>query len=144
MLSPRKVKYRKIQKGRVRRKSCKANKPDFGKFALKAVECGWITDRQIEAARIAMTRFVIATSIVGCLIGFGFSSDVLGQQFTLRSKLGGSFGAIAYHEPYVVVREGTGLSLFDASPDDEFVRVSHLEFNDYCYDLLIHQNRPQS
>ena len=58
MLSPRKVKYRKIQKGRVRRKSCRANKPDFGRFALKAVECGWITDRQIEAARIAMTRFV--------------------------------------------------------------------------------------
>ncbi|MBU1628125.1 50S ribosomal protein L16 [bacterium] len=58
MLSPRKVKYRKIQKGRIRRKSYKANKPDFGKYALKVVECGWITDRQIEAARIAMTRFV--------------------------------------------------------------------------------------
>ena len=58
MLSPRKVKYRKIQKGRVRRKSSRANKPDFGMYALKAVESGWITDRQIEAARIAMTRFV--------------------------------------------------------------------------------------
>ena len=58
MLSPRKVKYRKVQKGRVRRKSCRANQPDFGKFALKALEGGWITDRQIEAARIAMTRFV--------------------------------------------------------------------------------------
>jgi len=58
MLSPKKVKYRKIQKGRVRRKSTRANKPDFGTYALKALEGGWITDRQIEAARIAMTRFV--------------------------------------------------------------------------------------
>lgn len=58
MLSPKKVKYRKTQKGRIRRKSYKANKPDFGKYALKVVETGWITDRQIEAARIAMTRFV--------------------------------------------------------------------------------------
>jgi large subunit ribosomal protein L16 len=58
MLSPKKVKYRKIQKGRIRRKSYKANKPDFGKYALKVVECGYVTDRQIEAARIAMTRFV--------------------------------------------------------------------------------------
>ena len=58
MLSPRKVKYRKIQKGRVRGKSYCANKPDFGIYALKALENGWITDRQIEAARIAMTRFV--------------------------------------------------------------------------------------
>ena len=58
MLSPRKVKYRKIQKGRVRGKSCRANQPDFGKYALKTLESGWITDRQIEAARIAMTRFI--------------------------------------------------------------------------------------
>lgn len=58
MLSPKKVKYRKMQKGRVRGKSQKANKPDFGKYGMKALEAGWLTDRQIEAARVAMTRFI--------------------------------------------------------------------------------------
>jgi large subunit ribosomal protein L16 len=58
MLSPKKVKYRKIQKGRVRGKSQRSNSPDFGKYGMKALESGWLTDRQIEAARVAMTRFI--------------------------------------------------------------------------------------
>lgn len=57
MLMPKKVKYRKKQKGRMRGKATSGNTVDFGQFGLKALEPGWITDRQIEAARIAMTRY---------------------------------------------------------------------------------------
>ena len=56
MLMPKKVKYRRRQKGRMRGAAMAGNTVDFGQFGLKALEPGWITDRQIEAARIAMTR----------------------------------------------------------------------------------------
>jgi large subunit ribosomal protein L16 len=58
MLMPKKVKYRKQQKGKMRGKALRGSTVDFGEFGLKALECGWITDRQIEAARIAMTRYI--------------------------------------------------------------------------------------
>ncbi|UCF38096.1 MAG: 50S ribosomal protein L16 [Acidobacteriota bacterium] len=57
MLMPKKVKYRRRQKGRMRGKAQSGNQVDFGEYGLKALEPGWITDRQIEAARIAMTRY---------------------------------------------------------------------------------------
>ena len=56
MLSPKKVKFRKQQKGRMRGKAYRGGQLNFGEFGLQAVECGWISSRQIEAARIAMTR----------------------------------------------------------------------------------------
>jgi large subunit ribosomal protein L16 len=58
MLSPKKVKHRKVQKGRMRGKAYRGNALHFGDFGLLATECGWITSRQIEAARIALTRHV--------------------------------------------------------------------------------------
>jgi large subunit ribosomal protein L16 len=58
MLMPKKVKYRKQQRGRMAGKAWRGSSLSFGDFGLKAMECGWITDRQIEAARIAMTRFI--------------------------------------------------------------------------------------
>ncbi len=58
MLSPKKVKYRKRMKGRMTGKAYRGSDLSFGEFGLKALEPGWITARQIEAARIAMTRFV--------------------------------------------------------------------------------------
>ena len=58
MLSPKKVKHRKVQKGRRRGKAYRGNALHFGDFGLLATECGWITSRQIEAARIALTRHV--------------------------------------------------------------------------------------
>lgn len=58
MLTPRKVKHRKQQKGTVVGMSKGATRLDFGTFGLKAMESRWITARQIEAARRAMTRFV--------------------------------------------------------------------------------------
>ncbi len=58
MLQPKKVKHRKQQKGRIRGKAQRGNKVAFGDYGLKALEGGLITDRQIEAARIAITRHV--------------------------------------------------------------------------------------
>lgn len=58
MLMPKKVKHRKQMKGRNRGKATRGDKLNFGDFGLKTLEAGWITDRQIEAARIAMTRHV--------------------------------------------------------------------------------------
>ena len=57
MLMPKKVKYRKQQRGRMCGKAWRGSDLSFGDFGLKVVECGYITDRQIEASRIAMTRF---------------------------------------------------------------------------------------
>ncbi len=58
MLMPKRVKYRKLQKGRMGGKAIRGASVSFGEFGLQAAECGWITARQIEAARIAMTRYV--------------------------------------------------------------------------------------
>jgi large subunit ribosomal protein L16 len=58
MLSPKKVKFRKQQKGRMRGLSHRGSRLNFGQFGLQAVNCGWLSARQIEAARIAMTRHV--------------------------------------------------------------------------------------
>ena len=58
MLMPKKVKFRKVQRGRMKGKAWRGSAISFGEYGLKAMECGWITARQIEAARIAMTRFI--------------------------------------------------------------------------------------
>jgi len=58
MLMPKKVKYRKQQRGRMAGKAWRGSELSFGDFGLKAMECGYVTDRQIEASRVAMTRFV--------------------------------------------------------------------------------------
>ena len=58
MMMPKKVKYRKQQRGRMCGKAWRGSSISFGDCGLKAMECGWITDRQIEAARVAMTRFI--------------------------------------------------------------------------------------
>jgi large subunit ribosomal protein L16 len=58
MLAPKKVKYRKKQKGRMKGKAHRGNSLVFGDYGLQATECSWMTARQIEAARIAMTRHI--------------------------------------------------------------------------------------
>jgi large subunit ribosomal protein L16 len=58
MLSPKRVKYRKQQKGRMRGKASRGNTVAFGTYGLESLECGYLTSQQIEAARIAMTRYV--------------------------------------------------------------------------------------
>jgi large subunit ribosomal protein L16 len=58
MLAPKRVKYRKQQKGRMRGMATRGNTVSFGDYGLQTTEPGWITNRQIEAARVAMTRHI--------------------------------------------------------------------------------------
>ena len=56
MLAPKRIRWRKVQKGRKGGMACRGTEVSFGDFGLQATESGWLTSRQIEAARIAMTR----------------------------------------------------------------------------------------
>ena len=58
MLMPKRVKYRRVQRGRLKGKASRGNKLAYGQYGLVALEPAWITSNQIEAARIAMTRYV--------------------------------------------------------------------------------------
>ncbi|MDP2959574.1 MAG: 50S ribosomal protein L16 [Longimicrobiales bacterium] len=58
MLAPKRVKYRKQFKGRMRGKATRGSKISFGEYGLQAIDPGWISNRQIESARIAMTRHI--------------------------------------------------------------------------------------
>jgi large subunit ribosomal protein L16 len=58
MLLPKRVKYRRQHRGRMKGAAHKGNFVSYGQYGLQALECGWINSRQIEAARIAMTRYI--------------------------------------------------------------------------------------
>ena len=58
MLLPKRVKYRRVQRGRLKGKANRGNKVNYGEFGLVALEPAWVTSNQIEAARVAMTRFI--------------------------------------------------------------------------------------
>ena len=57
MLLPKRVKYRKVQRGRMKGKATRGNVVSYGEYGLMAMDPGWITSNQIEAARVAMTRY---------------------------------------------------------------------------------------
>jgi hypothetical protein len=82
MLAPKRVRYRKQQKGRMRGAALRGNTVSFGDYGLQALECGWITSRQIEAARIALTRYVKRT-------GNGSDSRYIGSYYTIFTILTG-------------------------------------------------------
>ena len=58
MLMPKRVKYRRVQRGRLKGKATRGNKLAYGQYGLVALEPAWVTSNQIEAARIAMTRYI--------------------------------------------------------------------------------------
>lgn len=58
MLLPKRVKYRRVHRGRMKGRALRGNTVNYGQFGLAAAEPGWITSNQIEAARIAMTRYI--------------------------------------------------------------------------------------
>jgi large subunit ribosomal protein L16 len=61
MLAPKRVKYRKQQKGRMTGVSGRGSEVSFGDYGLQATQCGWVTARQIEAARVTLSRYVKRT-----------------------------------------------------------------------------------
>jgi len=58
MLMPKRVKYRKVQRGRMKGRSKGGTKLSFGEYGLQALEAGWLSSRQVEAARVALTRYI--------------------------------------------------------------------------------------
>jgi len=58
MLIPKRVKYRKVQRGKMKGRAKGGTKLSFGEYGLQALESGWLTSRQLEAARVALTRYI--------------------------------------------------------------------------------------
>lgn len=110
MLTPRKMKYRKQQKGKIKRLAIKGNKLSFGRYGLKALEGAMITARQIEAARRAMTRHIKR----GGEIWIRIFPDKPKTSFPLETRMGGGKGQVSHFiakvEPGRVLFEMDGVA----------------------------------
>lgn len=100
MLMPKKVKFRKMQKGRMNGKAYSGSTVSFGEYGLKAVEPGWLSSSQIEAARIAITRYVKR----GCKVWIRIFPDKPITKKPAETRMGKGKGAPEYW--VAVVRPG--------------------------------------
>ena len=114
MMMPKKVKYRKQQRGRMAGKAWRGSSIAFGDFGLKAMECGWVTDRQIEAARVAMTRSIKR----GGKVWIRLFPDKPITKKPAETRMGKGKGApdhwVAVVRPGKILFEMEGVSLTDA------------------------------
>jgi large subunit ribosomal protein L16 len=92
MLMPKKVKFRKMQKGRMNGKAYSGSSISFGEFGLKALEPGWVSSQQIEAARIAITRHAKR----GCKVWIRIFPDKPITKKPAETRMGKSKGALEY------------------------------------------------
>ena len=115
MLMPKKVKYRKQQRGRMTGKAWRGSTLSFGDYGLKVLEPGWVTDRQIEASRVAMTRFVKR----GGKIWIRVFPDKPVTKKPAETRMGKGKGApdhwVAVVKPGKILFEMEGVTLQDAS-----------------------------
>ena len=112
MLSPKRVKYRRRQKGRMRGLAHRGSSVSFGSYGLQTLECGRITSRQIEAARIAMTRHVKR----GGQVWIRMFPDRPISKKPAETRMGKGKGAPEYW--VAVVRPGRVLYELDGVPED--------------------------
>lgn len=110
MLMPRKTRYRKQQRGRMRGKSWTGQTVAFGDFGLKTLEPGWITNRQIESARVAITRFVRRTGRVWIRIFPDKPLTKKPQETRMGKGKGGPEGWVAVVRPGRILFELEGVS----------------------------------
>ncbi|MBI3290984.1 50S ribosomal protein L16 [Candidatus Falkowbacteria bacterium] len=113
MLSPRKSKYRKSHKGALTGKASSKTTVKFGKFGLKALGNSWVTARQIEASRRAMTRFIKR----GGKIWIRIFPDIPVTQKGEQSTMGSGKGALDHY--IAVVKPGTILFEMDGVPEEK-------------------------
>ena len=92
MLMPKRTKFRRVQRGRMKGVASRGNKVSYGEFGIQAVEPGWITGNQIEAARIAMTRYTKRSGQVWIKI---FPDKPVSKQ-ALGVRMGSGKGAPEY------------------------------------------------
>src|SRR5208337_4855489 len=115
MLLPKKVKFRKQQRGRMCGKAWRGSDLSFGDFGLKVQECGYITDRQIEASRIAMTRFIKRGGKVWLRI---FPDKAITKE-PAETRMGKGKGApdhwVAVVRPGKILFEMEGVTITDAT-----------------------------
>jgi large subunit ribosomal protein L16 len=126
MLMPAKTKYRKQQKGRMRGRASRGSTLNFGDYGLQAVECGWLTSRQIEAARIAMTRFIKRSGRIWIRI---FPDKPLTKK-PLETRMGKGKGP---PEDWVaVIRPGRILYEMEGIPEDRAREAFRLASHKLC------------
>ena len=114
MMMPKKVKFRKQQRGRMAGKAWRGSTISFGDFGLKAMECAWITDREIEAARVAMTRSIKR----GGKVWIRLFPDKPVTKKPAETRMGKGKGApvhwVAVVRPGKILFEMEGVSMTDA------------------------------
>ena len=123
MLMPSKVKYRKQQRGRMRGKAWRGSDLSFGDYGLKVLEPGWITDRQIEASRVTIMRFIRR----GGKLWIRIFPDKPVTQKPVETRMGKGKGApefwVAVVKPGRILFEMEGVSEADAR--EAFRLASH-------------------
>ena len=123
MLSPKRTKFRKQHRGRMRGKAYRNNKISFGEYALQSQECGWITSRQIEATRRTITRSIKR----GGKLWITIFPDKPVTARAAESRMGSGKGAVDYW--VAVVKPGT--IIFEISSVPEEVAKAALSLASY-------------
>jgi large subunit ribosomal protein L16 len=127
MLSPKRTKYRKCHRGRMRGTKTRGNEICFGTFGLKALEPTWITSRQIEASRRTITRFTKR----GASLWIRIFPDKSVTARAAESRMGSGKGSVDYW--VAVVKPGTILFEIGSVPEE----VARAAFNLAAYKLPI-------
>ena len=120
MLQPARTKYRKMMKGRMRGKAHRGSELNHGEYGLQAIECGWLTSRQIEAARVAMTRYVKR----GGKIWIRVFPDKPITKKPAETRMGTGKGAVEYY--VAVVKPGRMLYEMEGVTDEIAKKAFHL------------------
>jgi large subunit ribosomal protein L16 len=127
MLSPKRTKYRKMQRGRLKGKACRNNKLIYGEFGLQALEPVWLTSRQIEAVRRTISRYTKRTGKLWIKVFPDKSVTARAEE----SRMGSGKGAVDYW--VATVKPGTILFEISSVPEE----VARAAFNLAAYKLPI-------
>jgi len=120
MLQPARTKYRKMQKGRMRGKAYRGSELNQGSFGLQATECGWLTSRQIEAARVAISRYVKR----GGKLWIRVYPDKPITKKPAETRMGTGKGPVEYY--VAVVKPGRILFEMEGVNDEMATKAFHL------------------
>ena len=120
MLSPKRTKYRKYHRGRMRGKATRGNEVSFGKYGLQALEPSWITSRQIEATRRTITRYTKR----GASLWIRIFPDKTVTARAAESRMGSGKGAVAYW--VAVVKPGAVLFEINGLEEERALKVLKL------------------
>jgi len=126
MLQPNKVKYRKQQKGRTRGVATRGAELSFGDYGLKATEHAWVTNRQIEAARIAMTRHIKRGGRIWIRLFPDKPTTSKPAETRMGSGKGAPDGWVAVVRPGKILFEMEGV---DAETAREALRLAQMKLN---------------